>query len=94
VTAAVIQRNGKLLIAQRPAEGMLGGLWEFPGGKLEPGETVDQALHRELAEEFGLRVRVDPQVLDKPSTEMEFKMEASDRPSLQASSDSRFMKPL
>jgi cytochrome c oxidase accessory protein FixG len=41
-----------------------------------------------------LRVRVDPEVLDKPSTEMEFKMEASDRPSLQASSDSRFMKPL
>jgi A/G-specific adenine glycosylase len=55
VAAGVIWRDGKVLIAQRPAEGLLGGLWEFPGGKQQPGEELAQALSRELAEELAIR---------------------------------------
>lgn len=58
VVAAVIERNGKCLLGQRPESGMLGGLWEFPGGKIESGETPDQALQRELMEECGIEVEV------------------------------------
>lgn len=47
-----------LLIAQRPLEGLLGGLWEFPGGKQEPGETLVQCLQRELREELAIEVEV------------------------------------
>jgi 8-oxo-dGTP diphosphatase len=58
VAAAVIQRpDGRLLLAQRPAGKAYAGYWEFPGGKLEPGETPREALDRELAEELGLTVR-------------------------------------
>jgi len=59
VTAAVIEQNGRVLIAQRrPDDGSLGGLWEFPGGTLEAGETPEDCLRRELAEELGIKVRV------------------------------------
>ncbi len=59
VVAGVIRRqDGRLLIAQRRNEGLLGGLWEFAGGKVEAGETHAQALQRELAEELGVRVAV------------------------------------
>lgn len=58
VAAAVLERGGRYLVGQRPAPGLLGGLWEFPGGKVEPGETLPQALKREIREELGLRVRV------------------------------------
>lgn len=51
------------LIAQRPLEGMLGGLWEFPGGKLEPGETLQRALARELQEELGIEIAVGEHVI-------------------------------
>jgi 8-oxo-dGTP diphosphatase len=54
VAAAVIRREGRILVAQRPHDKHQGGLWEFPGGKVEPGETVQQALVRELAEELGI----------------------------------------
>lgn len=58
VTAAVICREGKLLIAQRPADGLLGGLWEFPGGKLQPGESLVDCLKREICEELGSEIEV------------------------------------
>ena len=57
VVAAVIQRpDGAFLLAQRPAGKVYEGYWEFPGGKLEPGETVEQALRRELMEEIGVTI--------------------------------------
>ncbi|KAF0107262.1 MAG: A/G-specific adenine glycosylase [Anaerolineaceae bacterium] len=58
VTAAVIRRGDKILLAQRPADGLLGGLWEFPGGKTEPGESLAECLRREIREELGARIRV------------------------------------
>ncbi len=58
VAAGLIFRNGRLLIAQRPTQAHLGGLWEFPGGKREPGETFEQCLARELREELGVEVEV------------------------------------
>ncbi len=62
VVAAVIwasyppEADGRFLIAQRPLDGMLGGLWEFPGGKVEPGETHAAAVTREIAEEMAIEV--------------------------------------
>ena len=58
VAAGLIFRGGKLLITQRHAGSHLGGLWEFPGGKREPGETFEQCLLRELREELGVEVVV------------------------------------
>jgi len=60
VVAAVIRRaDGRVLIAQRPAEGLLGNLWEFPGGKVEQGETREQALKREIREELAVEIAVE-----------------------------------
>jgi len=56
VIGAVIARGDKLLVCQRPAHKRHGGLWEFPGGKLEPGESDETAARRELAEELGVHV--------------------------------------
>lgn len=53
--AAVVDKDGRVLIARRPAHVHQGNLWEFPGGKVEPGETAEQALGRELWEEVGIR---------------------------------------
>jgi len=58
VTAGLIWKEGKLLIARRPSEGMLGGLWEFPGGKQEPGETLQECLVREIREELDIAIEV------------------------------------
>lgn len=58
VSAGLVFRSGKLLITQRHAAAHLGGLWEFPGGKREPGETFEQCLGRELREELGVEVVV------------------------------------
>jgi 8-oxo-dGTP diphosphatase len=56
VVAAVIRDGDRFLICQRPAHKRHGGLWEFPGGKCEAGETDAQAITRELAEELGVEV--------------------------------------
>lgn len=58
VTAAVIHRAGRVLITQRPQDGLLGGMWEFPGGKLRPGEDLAACLQREIQEELGVEVEV------------------------------------
>ena len=58
VTAAVIRQDGRILIAQRPQDGLLGGMWEFPGGKLEPGENLAGCLVREISEELGVSIAV------------------------------------
>ncbi|HXS07181.1 MAG TPA: (deoxy)nucleoside triphosphate pyrophosphohydrolase [Rhizomicrobium sp.] len=57
VAAALIDPDGRVLIAKRPPEKVMAGLWEFPGGKTEAGETPEQALIRELTEELGIVVR-------------------------------------
>lgn len=56
VAAALVDGAGRVLVAQRPAGKSLAGLWEFPGGKIEPGEAPAAALVRELAEELGIAV--------------------------------------
>jgi 8-oxo-dGTP diphosphatase len=60
VVAAVIERDGLILIARRPAALHLGGLWEFPGGKPHPGESPQAALEREIREELGAAAAVGP----------------------------------
>lgn len=52
IAVAVVRRRARILIGKRPLEGLLGGLWEFPGGKIEPGETPEAAAARELREEM------------------------------------------
>jgi mutator protein MutT len=58
VAAGLVFRHGKLLITRRPPDAHLGGLWEFPGGKREPGETFEDCLTRELREELAIEVEV------------------------------------
>lgn len=61
VAAGVIWRDdGRFLIAQRPLDGLLGGLWEFPGGKQDPGETLPETLRREIQEELSIDIEVGP----------------------------------
>jgi 8-oxo-dGTP diphosphatase len=60
--AALLDLSGRVLITQRPQHKQLGGLWEFPGGKVEPGEAPENALVRELEEELSLIV--EPDALD------------------------------
>jgi A/G-specific adenine glycosylase len=62
VTAAIIRQRGRVLIARRPLDSMLGGLWEFPGGKKERGESLEECLQREICEELGIEIKVGPLV--------------------------------
>ena len=59
VVAAIIEKDDKVLIDKRPADGLLGGMWEFPGGKIEHGEDHPTALKRELKEELGIAVNLE-----------------------------------
>jgi 8-oxo-dGTP diphosphatase len=62
VVAAIIERNGRILICRRTAEQSHALQWEFPGGKVEPGETPPQALERELAEELGIQAAAGKEI--------------------------------
>jgi A/G-specific adenine glycosylase len=62
VTAAVITNGNTVLLAKRPSNGLLGGMWEYPGGKVEEGETHEQALIRELSEELSVSIAVGEKV--------------------------------
>ena len=62
IAAGVIWCCEQVLIAQRPPRGLLGGLWEFPGGKREPGESLEKCLRREVLEELGIAVQVGARV--------------------------------
>jgi A/G-specific adenine glycosylase len=62
VTAAVIWREEQVLIGQRAQDEMLGGMWEFPGGKQEDGETLEKCLKREIKEELGVKIKVGAQL--------------------------------
>lgn len=68
VTAAIIQKNNSILICQRPEGKNYASLWEFPGGKVEPGESLETCLKRELREELDIEVKnLHPiQVIEKP----------------------------
>jgi 8-oxo-dGTP diphosphatase len=54
---ALVDRDGRVLIARRPPDKSMAGLWEFPGGKVEPGETPEAALIREMHEELGIAIK-------------------------------------
>lgn len=59
VSAAIMIHSGLCLIAKRKATDRLANLWEFPGGKVEPGETLEECLRREMLEEFNIEIEVD-----------------------------------
>lgn len=61
--AVIFNRRGEVLVAQRRATAMLGGLWEFPGGTREPGESMSACVARELREELGVTLRVGDRLL-------------------------------
>jgi 8-oxo-dGTP diphosphatase len=62
VVAALIEFEGKLLVCQRRRGARFELMWEFPGGKVEPGETLEVALARELREELGVAARIGPEM--------------------------------
>lgn len=75
VVAAVTRReDGRILVAQRPREAMLGGLWEFPGGKCEVGESLPDALRRELQEELAIEVDVGERIAVVPHAYTHFRI--------------------
>jgi 8-oxo-dGTP diphosphatase len=62
VAAGLIVRDGRILIGQRRHDQPMAGRWEFPGGKIEPGESPQEALRRELSEELGIQAEIGPAV--------------------------------
>jgi 8-oxo-dGTP diphosphatase len=66
VTAAVIEREGRILIARRRGDDRFGGIWEFPGGKIEPGEEPRECLRREIREELDLVIDVGESLGEYP----------------------------
>ena len=74
VSAAVIRKGRKMLITQRPEKGLLGGLWEFPGGKREPGETLEECLKREIKEELDIEIIVGECFIKVPHAYSHFRI--------------------
>jgi len=72
VTAAVIERDGRILICRRRAGERFGGFWEFPGGKTESGESSEEGLRREIREELGLEVEIGAKIGTFPYREDSF----------------------
>jgi A/G-specific adenine glycosylase len=73
--AVTLDGLGRILIARRKEKGLLGGLWEFPGGKIHEGETFAECVRRELAEELGIGVEVGPELLLVRHVYSHFKLE-------------------
>jgi len=73
--AVVTNRKGEVLIAQRREKDMLGGLWEFPGGKQETGETIQQCIARELKEELGINIETGEFLITVKHAYSHFSME-------------------
>ena len=78
VVVGVIYRDGRILIDKRKPQGLLGGLWEFPGGKVQPGESLEAALHREVQEELAITIQVEQPliVVDHTYTHFRIRMHA------------------
>ncbi len=74
IGAAIVRKNGRILITKRPEKGLLGGLWEFPGGKKERGETLAQCVRRELREELDIDVDVGKQIAEVKHAYTHFKI--------------------
>lgn len=74
VAAAVILRPDRVLVAQRQPDDLLGGMWEFPGGTCEAGETLEACLRREIAEELGVEIAVGPQIAALPHAFTHFRL--------------------
>ena len=75
VVAAVVQQNGLYLITQRRAEAVLGGLWEFPGGKVEPGESDAEALRRELRERLDVDAVIGHKLAERHTSYTDYEVE-------------------
>jgi len=73
VSVAIIEKEGRILIAKRKKNGPLKNLWEFPGGKIEPGETPEECVRREVFEELGLTVEIEEFIC---STEYQYEHES------------------
>lgn len=72
--AVIWNDQGQVLIDKRPAKGLLGGLWEFPGGKLEPGETYEACIQREIKEELGIEIEVGDHLITLDHTYTHFRV--------------------
>lgn len=74
IGVGVIWNNDQILIQQRPPEGLLGGLWEFPGGKHEPPERIEDTVRREIKEELGIQVRMGEAIIQVKHAYSHFKI--------------------
>ncbi|MBI4360383.1 A/G-specific adenine glycosylase [Candidatus Micrarchaeota archaeon] len=74
IACAVVRKNGRVLICQRKPQGLLGGLWEFPGGKIQAGESLPRAAAREVFEETGVKIRIGKKVAEVKHAYSHFKI--------------------
>ena len=75
VTAAIIERKGKVLICRRPSNKAMGGLWEFPGGKIESEESPEACLKRELNEELGIDAAIGEYICSSSKSSINHQIE-------------------